>query len=61
MIARTVPSGGSPGWLGMVVRRCVKGCDQISWEPAAVAAELEAESAQAVYNLAVAKTREAAH
>lgn len=34
-IARRVPSGMSPGWLGMVVYRFVCSLYQISWLPAA--------------------------
>ena len=34
-IARSVPSGMSPGWFGTVVYRSVRGLNQISWLPAA--------------------------
>ena len=34
-IALSVPSGMSPGWFGMVVKRPEDGLRQISWEPAA--------------------------
>ena len=58
-IALSVPSGMSPGWFGMVVKR-PDGLRQISWEPG-LAVELEAGTLESANNLPVGKTREAPH
>jgi hypothetical protein len=59
-MARSVPSGMSPGWLGTVVYRFEFGLNQISWLPAAWRSK-EAAGLQLSDDVSVSESSETPH
>jgi hypothetical protein len=60
-MARSVPSGMSPGRLGMVVYNPVAGFTQISWDPPAWRLNTKPRRFSALHNFPVAKAAETTH
>ena len=60
-MARKVPSGISPGWLGIVVYRSVSAWNQISCDPCRLPVESETERPHASGNLPAGKARQPSH